>query len=89
MQQFVVLSSSCIGSTLRLNLGDGGGTGPLKVSVAIGNTVRDITYTGGGLIFDVPVPAGPTSPALVDIRFAGTPFDTNTKILGPTLIVVC
>jgi len=89
MQQFVVLSSSCIGSTLRLNLRDGGGAGLLKVSVAIGNTVRDITYAGGGLIFDVPVPAGPASPALVDICYDGTPFDTNTRIPAPTLTVIC
>lgn len=89
MQQFVVLSASCIGSTLRLNLGNGGGTGPLTVSVAIGSTVQNTTYTGGGLIFDVPVPAGPTNPAFVDIRFGGTPFDTNTRILDPTLTVIC
>lgn len=41
MQQFLVLSDTCIGSTLRLNLGD------------------------------------------------GTPFDTGTKILDPTLTVIC
>lgn len=90
MFQVVNLSNTCIGSTLRLNFGDAGGDGPLIVSVAIGNTVQQTTYTGGGLTYDVPVPSGPTSPVIVDIRFGGPPpYDTETTILSPTLTVIC
>jgi hypothetical protein len=89
MTQYAVLAESCVGSTLRLNFGDGGGVGPLTVSVGIGNTVQKTTYTGGGLTFDVTVPAGPTNPVLVDIRNGGLPHDTGTKITSPTLTVIC
>lgn len=89
MQQVVALSSTCTGVTLQLTFGDGGGTGPLKVSIAVGNTVRETIYTGGGLNFDMVVPVGPTSPTLVDIRPASIPFDASTKILAPKLTVSC
>jgi len=89
MYQVVALSESCIGSTLRLSFGDGGGVGPLRVSVGVGNTVQQRTYSGGGLNFDVPVPAGPTDPVTVRIEAVGTPHDSSTTIISPTLTVVC
>lgn len=89
MTQLVSLSDTCIGSTLRLELGDGGGTGPLRVRLGVGNTVRETTYSGGGLIFEMVVPVGPTSPTVVDIRQASLPFDNTTKIIGPKLTVIC
>lgn len=89
MTQLVSLSDTCIGSTLRLELGDGGGTGPLRVRIGVGNTVRETTYSGGGLIFEMVVPVGPTSPTVVDIRQASPPFDNTTKIIGPKLTVIC
>ena len=92
MLQLVVLNSSCVSTVLRLNLIGEGGSGPLKISIAVGNTVEVLNYPGGDLTYDFPVPSAPepTNPALVRIEPAKlVGFDLTTKFSSPTLTVIC
>ena len=89
MRQFVSLDSNCAGSLLRFNMGDGGGAGPLDISLFVGTIAQQAIYTGGGLTLEITIHDGILSPGGVVISTRSLPYDNNTTIIRPTLTEIC